>query len=124
MMKVNHVLFLTNSYLLSLASAWDAASVPWPPGRDLTGDTADMTLLLGHAFDHQAALTRLREAVRAACSSITSSKANQQRFVRGADLGPTFSENLQNIGFLRILFTFVHVEQAARAASEGRVSGA
>ena len=92
-------------------------------GHEASGDTASM---LGHVFDHQASPTRHRRPPEPPARPSQAPKRINRRFTLGADLGPTFSENLQNHGFSK---DFVHlevpnVEQAARAASEGRVSGA
>ena len=65
------VSFLTNCYILSLASAWDACRPLQRPlaswtGPETSGDTA---VMLGQdiVFDHQALLTRPSEVVGAVC---------------------------------------------------------
>ena len=90
-------------------------------GHEASGDTASM---LGHVFDHQASPTRHRRPPEPPARPSQAPKRINRRFTLGADLGPTRPDLLLPGGPILVPLEVPNVEQAARAASERRVSGA
>ena len=70
-------------------------------GPEASGDTAGT---LGNAFDRQAPLMRPREAVRAACSTFTTSKTNAEWTTWGADPDSEIFGNLKKSPISKVLW--------------------